>query len=197
MANPSNMHSDSNERADPPMLNVEGLVGVILRLVAINFLMRVIVEFTPRILHFLMLTTRPVPLEPNSVAAIPWVVLAAMVGLAALIWFLSVPIARFVTKGVPKQLALGGMTVVDCYSIVFIGVGLFYIVSHLPYALTWIHYLFKLAVSHFGDAWKEQVRWYEIANAFIPFIFGVALFVNGRRWAVVLSEKHSIVKNRT
>jgi len=70
-------------------------------------------------------------------------------------------------------------------------VGLFYISSHFPQVLNWAHYLFKAAASRAGDAWKQGVEWYQVSQAFIPFIVGVVLFVNGRRWAVALARRET------
>jgi hypothetical protein len=70
-------------------------------------------------------------------------------------------------------------------------VGLLYISSNLPQVLNWTHYLFTLAASSWGSSWKEDVKWYDVSQAFIPFIVGVVLFVNGRSWAVALSQRHA------
>ena len=45
------------------------------------------------------------------------------------------------------------------------------------------------AATKAGDSWKEGVPWYDVTQAFIPFIVGVVLFVNGRRWAVTLARR--------
>lgn len=170
-------------------MNLQSLVVVVLRLMALDFLLRVAVQLTPQILLSLGLYQRsPVDSGPN---VLPWLVLAALIVGAVLLWFLALPIARFVTRGVSPYLSFGAMSLVDCYSIGFMAVGLFYISSGLPQVLIWAHYLFKAAATSAGTSWKEGVNWYEVSQAFIPFIVGVVLFVNGRRWAVRLSHRQA------
>jgi len=158
---------------------------------ALDFLLRVAVQLTPQILQMLRVFEAS-PLDGSrSFIVLPWLVLAGLTIAAVLLWFLAMPIARFVTRGVSRDLSFGQMSLVDCYSIAFIAVGLFYIASYLPQVLNWGHYLFKAATSHAGDSWKEGVEWYQVSQAFIPFIVGVVLFVNGREWAVGLARRQT------
>jgi hypothetical protein len=167
-------------------MNLQSLVVVVLRLMALDFLLRVAVQLTPTLLINLKLWERS-----QLDIVLPWIVLAVLVVCAVLLWFLALPIARLVTRGVSHDLSFGAMSLVDCYSIAFMAVGLFYISSHLPQVLNWSHYLFKVAATKAGDSWKEGVQWYDVTQAFIPFIVGVVLFVNGRRWAVALARKNT------
>jgi hypothetical protein len=172
-------------------MNLQSLIVVVLRLMALDFLLRVAVQLTPQLLQFFRLYERSPLDDSHSLTVLPWLVLIGLVVAAALLWFLALPIARFVARGVSQDLSFGSMSLVDCYSIAFMAVGLFYIVSHLPQVLTWSHYLFKARASHSGEAWKEAVQWYDVWQAFIPFIVGVVLFVNGRRWAVALARRQT------
>ena len=175
----------------PRTMNLQSLVVVVLRLMALDFLLRVAVQLTPQLLQFLRFYERS-PLDGSSSStALPLLVLGGLIVSAVLLWVLALPIARFVTRGVSQELTFGAMSLADCYAIAFMGVGLFYIASHLPSVLSWTHYLFKAAASTPGGAWKEQVSWYEVAQAFVPFIVGVVLFVNGRRWAVALARRQT------
>jgi hypothetical protein len=167
-------------------MNLQSLVVVVLRLMALDFLLRVAVQLTPvMLLHFGMHRRSPVDSAPS---VLPWLVLAAIFACAILLWFLALPVARIITRGVSHDLSFGAMSLVDCYSIAFMSVGLFYISSNLPQVLNWAHYLFKMAASNSGGWWKEEVRWYDVSQAFIPFIVGVVLFVNGRGWSVTLAR---------
>ena len=172
-------------------MNLQSLVVFVLRLMALDFLLRVAVQLTPQILQFLRLYPRS-PLDDSpSFVALPWLVLGGLIVSAVLLWVLALPIARLVTRRVPQDLSFGAMSLVDCYSIAFMGVGLFYIASHLPQVLNWTYYLFKAAASTPGNSWKEGLSGYDISQAFIPFIVGVVLFVNGRRWAVALARRQA------
>jgi len=168
-------------------MNLQSLVVVVLRLMALDFLLRVAIQLTPQMMLYLGLYQRsPIDSGPS---VLPWLVLAALIVSAVLLWFLALPIARFVTHGVSHDLSFGAMSLVDCYSIAFMSVGLLYISSHFPQVLNWAHYLFKMEATNSGSDWKQQVQWYDVSQAFITFIMGVILFVNGRRWAVALARR--------
>ena len=87
------------------------------------------------------------------------------------------------------------MSLVDCYSIAFMAVGLVYISSDLPQVLNWTHYLVKTVASRPGHSWTEGVNWYDVSRAFIPFAVGVVLFVNGRKWSVALARKQEMTES--
>jgi hypothetical protein len=165
-------------------MNLQSLVVVVLRLMALDFLLRVAVQLTPQILMVLRLWSRSPLDDSRSDLALPLLVLAAMITCAVLFWVFAQPIARFVTRGISHDLSFGAVSLADCYSIAFMAVGLSYISSNLPLVLNWTHYLFKLAASSSGSSWKDEVKWYDVSQAFIPFIVGVVLFANGRRWAM-------------
>ena len=155
----------------------------------IDILKRLAVQLTPQMLLYFGMYQRS-PLD-NAPSVLPWLVLAGLIAAAVILWFLALPIARFVTRGVSHDLSFGAMSLADCYSIAFMAVGLYYISSNLPLVLNWTHYLFKMAATSAGSSWKEDVKWYDVSQAFIPFIVGVVLFVNGRRWAVALARRQT------
>jgi hypothetical protein len=169
-------------------MNLQSLVVVVLRLMALDFLLRVVAQLTPQVLQYLRWYQRS-PLE-NSAGVLPWFVLGGLVASGVLLWLLALPIARLVTRRVPQEVCLGALTLADCYSVAFIGVGLLYTANGLPQVLSWGHYLFKTAASTSGGSWKEQVNFYQVWQAFIPFVVGVLLFVKGRAWAVALASRH-------
>jgi hypothetical protein len=170
-------------------MNLQSLVVVVLRLMALDFLLSVAIQLTPQVLSLLRFSGSSSLGESLVQSTLPWLVLGAMVVGAVLLWTLALPIARLVTRRVPQDISFGAMSLVDCYSIVFMVVGLMYIASHLPQVLNWTHYLFKAAATSTGTSWKEGVDFYLVSNAFIPFIVGVILFVNGRSWAVALARR--------
>ena len=170
-------------------MNLQSLVVVVLRLMALDFLLRVAVQLTPQLLQFLIYERSALD-DSRSFIVLPWLVLGGLIAAAVLLWFLALPIARFVTRGVAHDLSFGVMSLVDCYSIAFMALGLFYISSHLPHVLNWAHYFLKMAASGARDS-EQAVRGYDVSQAVIPFILGVFLFVNGRRWAVALARRQT------
>ena len=168
-------------------MNLQSLVVIVLRVMALDFLLRLAIELTPSLLVFLRVHRG----ETSGEAALPWVVLVCLFLCAVLLWALALPIAALATKRVPQEVSLGTLTLADCYSVAFLGVGLFYIANGLPLALNWGHYLFKMAASTPGNSWKEQVNFYQVLQAVLPFLVGVLLFAKGRSWAVTLASRHT------
>ena len=163
-------------------MNLQSLVVVALRLMALDFLLRAAIE------SFYIVLSQTSPMD-HGMGALPWLVLAALIASAIVLWFLALPIARLVTRGVPHGLSFGTMALLDCYTIAFMAVGLFYVSKGLPQVLNWTHYLFKLAASTNGTSWKDGVNWYDVTQVFVPFIFGVVLFLKGRGWAMALARR--------
>ena len=164
------------------------MIVVILRLMALNFLLQVAVQLSPQLLRFTEVSRLGGSSNPGSYLAAPLIMVIGLIIGAVLIWVFALSIARFVTRGVSRDLSFGSLSLVDCYSVAFIGIGLFYIASHFPQVLNWAHYLFKAAASQPGDTWKQGVQWYDVSSAFITFIVGIALFVKGRSWAIALAR---------
>lgn len=169
-------------------MNLQSLVVVVLRLMALDFLLQVAVQLTPSLLSLLSLRHGALGESPAD-AVLPWLILIGLVLCAVVLWVFALPLAGLVTRRVPQEVSLGTLTLADCYSVAFIGVGLLYIASGLPQILNWGHYLFKMAASTSGDSWKAQVNFYQVSQAFIPFIAGALLFIKGRAWAVALASR--------
>ena len=170
-------------------MNLQSLVVVVLRLMALNFLLSVAVQLSLPFTRWLQ-AIHGSSMGTSAVdAALPWLMLIGLVLSAVSLWVFALPIAGWVTTRVPQDLSLDRVTLADCYSVAFIGVGLLYLANGLPQVLNWSHYMFKLAASTSGDSWKSQVDFYQVSQAFIPFVVGVLLFANGRRWAVALARR--------
>jgi len=170
-------------------MNLQSLIVVILRLMALNFFVQVAIQLSPQLLRFTQLSRQGGLTEMGSYLVVPVMLVIGLVVAAILLWVLALPIARLATRGVSQDLSFGSLSLVDCYSVAFMGIGLFYVASHFPQVLNWAHYLFKAAASKPGDTWKEGVQWYDVSSAFIPFAIGVVLFVKGRSWAVALAQR--------
>ncbi len=180
-------------------MNLQSLIVVILRLMALNFFLQVAIQLSPQLLRFTEMSRQAGPAVMGSYLAVPvFMVIGPIVG-AILIWVFALSIARFVTRGVSRDLSFGSFSLVDCYSVAFIGIGLFYIAGHFAQVLNCAHYLFKAAASQPGDTWKQGVQWYDVWSVFIPFIVGIVLFVKGRSWSVALarSQGQSEAANQT
>ena len=169
-------------------MNLQSLVVVALRLFALNFLLEIIVMSIPAVI--LQLNA---PSSSNSSLVLLLFYPGGMFVLPVLLWFLSQSIARLVTRRLPQDISFGAMPLADCYSIAFIGVGLYYIAGYLARVLKLTFHLFKGAAACSGTWWVREVNGATIAQAFIPFIAGILLIVFGRKWAVMLARKHTQV----
>jgi len=95
------------------------------------------------------------------------------------LWMLSLPLSRLVTRKIPKDVSLGALSIVDCYSVGFVMAGLFYAVGNMPDVVYVTFDIFRMIVSTPWDGWKHQIDWYPMARAMIPFAAGVALVLKG------------------
>jgi hypothetical protein len=172
-------------------MNLQNLVVVVLRLMSLNFLFGVSVQLTPYFIQFYRMSSRSPDEESMFLMLVFALILGGLVLSAVLLWVLAPRIARLATRRLPQDVSFGVMSLVDCYSLAFIGVGLFYIVGHLPQVLYWAFYSFKAAAATPTDSWKNDVSGYGVWQAFVPFIVGVVLFVNGRKWAVKLGTRQT------
>ena len=169
-------------------MNLQTLVVVLLRLVSLNFLLGAAAQFAPLVLRAYQQSQ---PGQLNGSLEMLWFLATGLGAGAVLLWLFAPSIATLITRGQPLELSFGTLSLADCYSIAFIGVGLFYWVGHAAPALNWMHYLLRMAASHSVDNWKEQVQWYNVTQPFFSFVLGIILFVNGRRWGVALARRHS------
>lgn len=172
-------------------MNLQSLVVVILRLMALNFLLQVAIQLTPHALLLFQVFGPNAPGGSRSGAILPLLAVNTLLVAAILVWHYALPIARFVTGGVSHDLSLGALSLADCYSIAFMGIGLFYIAGEIATVLNIVFYIFKAAASTSGTAWRQGINFSELSLSLIPFIVGVALFVNSRRWAIALARRQT------
>ena len=57
--------------------------------------------------------------------------------------------------------------------------------------LNWVHYLLQAGAEGRapGDELLEGVNKYDLSASIIPFILGIVLFLNGRKWAHGLAQR--------
>lgn len=163
------------------------MVVVVLRLLALDFLLRGVLLTAPQVFNILGSVSLSTQLH-EIMQVVPWVIIGVLALSAILLWLYAPAIARLVTSGVSQEVSLGAITLADWYSIAFIGVGLFYMTSNFALILNWCHYFFKLAASNRPES-GQAFDGYVVSSAIIPFIMGIILFVNGRKWGAILARK--------
>lgn len=187
-------HIDPEEEKQPgPTLidvgagmNIQSLIVVGLRLTAINFLLRVIIELSTPLLIFAGVYRRT---GDGASATVGWILVGALFVGAVVLWALALPFARLVARGLPGEIALGDLSLSDFYSLGFVLVGLFYVISHLAGVWNWTTFLFQSLIHGPHYPWGDSTRRYEIASIFIPFVAGIILLIKHRKWAVALAGK--------
>jgi hypothetical protein len=170
-------------------MNLKNIVIVVIRLLALNFLLQGAIQFAPQLFSYAAAYQRGV--DTSWLLGLAWITIVGLIGSAILLWVFSVFIAGMVTSDVPPEFSIGSLTLADCYSIAFMGVGLGLIGSHFSGVLTWSYYLIRMASIHPAETWKEQVNWSNVLQGFVPFIIGIILFVNGRKWAIALARRQA------
>jgi hypothetical protein len=162
---------------------------IALRLIALKFLLNIFVQVMTQV------TVRggypdSLPFSNPFHTAYVLVMVGSITG-GFMLWALALPIAQHVTRGLPQELSFGAVSRVDCYSVGFIGVGLWLGAVYFAEVLNWAHYLLWLGAS--GDAATEElvteVDKYSISASIIPFILGIVLLFNGRKWARCLAQR--------
>jgi hypothetical protein len=172
-------------------MNLQSLVVVLLRLVSLNFLLQTFYQLIPSLTRFFAVYRNLAPDESRSLLILPITLMVGFAVGAVLLWLFAIPIARLITRGLAPEVSLGTLTLMECYSLLFIGIGLFYAVAHFAPVLNWTHYILRLSTSHQLTNWREDVKWYDVSDAIVPFIVGLILFVSGRKWALALVRKEA------
>lgn len=170
-------------------MNLTSIIVVVLRLLALNFILRVAVQGTTMVLQstaFLDMNRSP---EVWLVLA-PWLYMIALAACAVVFWIYAGSIARLVTKGESQQASLGALTLVDCYAIAFTVVGLIYMAANLAVILNWFHF-YMMAGAERGTSLRPPVNHYQLAGPLITFVTGFLLLVKARKWSLALARRHA------
>lgn len=182
-------NSPSPNRDQRSHMNLQSLVVIALRILALKFLVDIVVTFLPQ-LYLYRDSFGATPVS-NPITFVYVLFIAALVAGALMLWSLALPLARRISCGLPLELSFGALSRPDCYSVAFIGVGVWLISVHFVQTLNWAHYLFRLAATDRRpeEGAFSQINGYDISAAVVPFIVGIILFLNGRKWAQRLAER--------
>jgi hypothetical protein len=155
-------------------MKLHNVIIVVLRLVLIEAALKACIQVP---LQLLAKDPRPATLLMTFVA------MTVALALLGVLWVVSGKIARLVMRKVPEEISFGQMSLLDCYTIAFVGIGLYFLALNVSPILNWGVYLLKLASASPGATWTDQVNFYTVADFGISFVVGLVLFLNGRRWA--------------
>ena len=108
--------------------------------------------------------------------------------LAAVIFLLSQPIARFVTPPSNEKLSLGGLSLYDLYCFAFTFLGLFFVLSSIANTLNWLHYFLLVSRIYNGNDPQQFTSFYKFTGPLITLISGGLVLIFAPRGARKLTE---------
>jgi hypothetical protein len=161
-------------------MNLRSLVVVGLRLVVLNFFLREVLE-----LGWAALTQKPITGQFNPI----WLLIFIAIVGSALLWAFTPDIATAITRGIPGEISLGAPALVDCYTIGFVALGIYYMASDLPALFSWVIYIFRSALQSSGTEWRRQIKFADFVVVCAWFLLGCALVLNARVWGTALATK--------
>ena len=171
-------------------MNLQGIVAVLLRLMALNIVLQTLAEIPSHISTVADAFKASDLAALNTSALLALAVINVLFVCTILLWAYAVPLSRFITARVATDVSVPSLSLADLYSVGFVGLGAFFAASYLPHATNWVLFLCQAAVADDDETWREDFTEYDLTEVFIPFVAGVLLIVKGRRWAVSLARKH-------
>jgi hypothetical protein len=154
-------------------MNLKSLVVVILRLYALYL--------TFAGLRNLIVT--------DSIMMLTWV--GSLIVPGILLWLFANLLAKLITRKLPEDISLGALDITDCYTITLLIAGLYCVLANSFNLLHWVYYIFKMAASASNDSWKSATNFRYILTSLVPFICGIMLILNAKKWAAKLMKLHN------
>jgi hypothetical protein len=167
-----------------PLTNVQTITALALRVAAVNFLVRILAEISTPLLISAHIYVRPADEAPVPIA---WALVGALFLGGILLWLLALPVANLVSRGIPGDISFDNLTLADCYSFAFAGLGLIYIVSRLAGAWSWTMYFLRWLFHREYTPWYDPGRGHQIMSIFVPFIAGILLVMTRKKLASIMA----------
>ena len=159
---------------------LSSIVVIVIRLFAVNWLLTAVPLF-------LTAAATPLPRDQTAAAVVsvygPAVLLLIF---TAVLWMLSHPIARFVSRGVDATVSVGSLSRSDLYSFAFVFLELFFILSSAADGINWLHY-FSTASS---DATRDAPRGenlYQLTRPCLTLALGLVSLIGAPHWTKKLA----------
>lgn len=101
----------------------------------------------------------------------------------ALCWKLSPYVSRLVAKGIDETLTLEGVNTEQLYSAILIGLGVYFTLDSFAPVISWVHFFSINDSLADGFHQNDEPSYYDLADAALTLIAGIALILTARRWA--------------
>ena len=158
-------------------MTVFNLAILLLRLAAVNSFLIGLIKVGPGLAAFF--------------ASVGGAVLGTVLGLillalATALWMLAPRIAKRMSRECDGHVTFTSLNMFDCYTLIFVGVGLVHFIDHLGSSLSWLYFLFVSA----GSGREHDINFYTAFEAIFPILVSVLLLARSQRWAKKFSAAH-------
>ena len=155
---------------------LSSIVVIVLRLFAANWLLTAVPLF-------LTAAATPLPRDRTAAAAVAFVYAtpALLLIFTAVLWMLSGPVARFVSRGVDATVSVGSLSRSDLYSFAFVFLGLFFILSSVADVINWLHYFSTASAEAAREAPAIQ-NLYQLTRPCLTLALGFVSLLGAPQW---------------
>lgn len=107
------------------------------------------------------------------------------VTLSASLWVLAPLLAKRMTRECEGEGLFTSLNMQDCYTLIFVGVGLDNLVGRISPALNWLHYLLVSA----RNGHEHEINFYNAFENIFPVMVSITVIVQSKKWAKKLSSE--------
>ena len=150
-------------------MTVFNLAILLLRLAAVNSFLIGLIKVGPGLAAFF---------ASAGGAVIGTVLGLILLALAAALWMLAPRIAKRMSRECDGHVTFTSLSMVDCYTLLFVGVGLVHLIENLSSGLSWLYFLFVSV----GSGREHQVNLYDAFAAIFPIFLSVVLLARSKKW---------------
>ena len=157
---------------------LSSIVQVLLRLSALNWFVTGLVQLVPGIMA----------LRSEASSVLQFAVPSIWILTGALFWVFAPFLSRQLAKGADSSVTLDGVSLLSLYSTAFVGLGLWFALANFAGVFNWIHYCITYSSGTQGMGAAGPGSFYNLSEAALTFLAGVALVATARIWARKLTR---------
>ncbi len=99
------------------------------------------------------------------------------------LWFIAPRLSRFLARGDDGEVNLKGLSDQQLYTSVFLGLGLYFTLSHFGEAFSWIHFFAVNESAEPGFRINERPSYYDLSETVMTLAAGIFLICTCKTWA--------------
>jgi hypothetical protein len=160
------------------IMPISSVAQILLRIFALNWFLTGLVQiagmaFTFRHEYFTWFS-----LAPSAVYFVAGII----------VWMAAPKLSRFLAHRNDGEFDLGGIKEVHLYSAVFLALGLYFALSSLAVAFSWMHFFTVNSSPDYGFHKENQPSYYDMSEKFMTLAAGVFLTITCNTWARKLTQ---------